>query len=136
MKAVARWLIGHSCEWVNQKDQRRRLQVPSLEKHKKGKGEITRAPGWEYKWPQVGQQTETMKTKSVRIYPGLHVVSARTLHRSFIFVEAFQCNAKNFERAVKRRIVLYAFIAFGFLEVSLKINWCILQWNIFFLWYV
>lgn len=87
-------------------------RFPRLEKRREGKGKITRAPGWEYKWPQVGQQTETMKTKSVRIYPGLHVVSARApppLHRSFIFVEAFHCNAKNFERAVKRRILTLRF---------------------------
>lgn len=101
-------------------------RFPRLEKRREGKGEITRAPGWEYKWPQVGQQTETMKTKSVRIYPGLHVVSARAPPR-FIALSSssrlFTVTRKTSKGQLKDASLPYAFIALWFRRNRSKLTY-------------
>lgn len=79
------------------------------ETKKKREDKITQGLGRGYKWPQVGQQVETMKTKYPRLLWAACCASVRTLRRSFIFVQAFQASAKNFERAAKRRVVTLCF---------------------------
>lgn len=83
-----------------------------MEKQKKKKDKITQGLGRGYKWPQVGQQAETMKTKYPRLLWAVCCASIRTLRRSFIFVQPFQTSAKASKGQPKDESLLFAFIAF------------------------
>lgn len=103
--------------WRNTKREKAKLRVPQGE-NTSGRKSANKPKQWKQKVSAF-----TLGCMLFLLAPFIALSSSSRL---------FSVTRKTSKGQLKDVSLLYAFIAFGFLEVSLKINWCILQWNIFF----